>query len=145
MQAKIMERVKYLEPLSNTRIALTLEEAVKTRCMLPCNQGDSQFNQMMRENLQMGVDFEVISKDQWCLLVKFFSEQLENENGEEGDVIRPTPLIRSYELLGMGIRTQIEYFFQQVSITEGHLLNNYYKFYYFRETNLTPLFVHMQI
>ena len=78
----------------------------------------------------MGVDFEVISKDQWCLLVKFFSEHLESENGEEGDMIRPTPLIRSYELLGMGIRTQIEYFFQQVSITEAHLLNNYYKFYY---------------
>lgn len=63
MQAKIMEQVKYLEPLSNTRIVLTLDEAVKTRQMLSCQQGDGQFNQVMRDNLHMGVDFEVISRD----------------------------------------------------------------------------------
>ena len=71
-----MEQVKTLEPLSNTRIVLTLDEAIKTRQMLPCQQGDCQFNQVMRENLHMGVDFEVISRDQWCLLVKHFSERL---------------------------------------------------------------------
>ena len=63
MQAKIMEQVKYLEPLSNTRIVMTLDEAVKTRQMLSCQQGDGQFNQVMRDNLHMGVDFEVISRD----------------------------------------------------------------------------------
>lgn len=52
----------------------------------------------------MGVDFEVITKDQWFLLTKYFSEQVEG-TANEGLTIRPTPLIRSYELLGMGIRT----------------------------------------
>ena len=110
MQAKIMDQVKSLEPLSNTRIVLSVDEAVRTRRMLPCGQGDPQFNLVMRENLAMGVDFEVISKDQWFLLTKYFSEQAEGTSNE-GQTIRPSPLIRSYELLGMGIRTQIEYFF----------------------------------
>ena len=74
MQAKIMDQVKSLEPLSNTRLVLSVDEAIRTRKMLPCGQGDPQFNLVMRENLAMGVDFEVISKDQWFLLTKYFSE-----------------------------------------------------------------------
>lgn len=74
MQAKIMEQVKSLEPLTNSRLVLSLDEAVKTHRLLVCQQGDSQFNQVMRSNLHMGVDFEVISKDQWCLLSNYFCE-----------------------------------------------------------------------
>lgn len=56
----------------------------------------------------MGTDFEVLSKDQWCLLVRYFSER--TGPSEEAEMIAPVPLIRSFELLGLGIRTQIEYF-----------------------------------
>ena len=52
----------------------------------------------------MGTDFEVISKDQWCLLVKYFSERFDSAN-EQSENIQPIPLVRSYELLGMGMRT----------------------------------------
>ena len=61
----------------------------------------------------MGTDFEVLSKDQWHMLTKYFSER--KQGMEESEGIPPVPLVRSYELLGLGIRTQIEYFFQQVS------------------------------
>ena len=125
MQAKIMEQVKLLEPLSNRRIAIPVEEAIRTRGLLTCNQSDAQFNCLMHEGLRMGVDFEVISKDQWCLLMKYFSERQVKqadsagaaESGdtavlvsEDSPMVAPTPLVRSYELLGLGIRTQIEYF-----------------------------------
>ena len=36
MQAKIMDQVKSLEPLSNTRLVLSVDEAVRMRRMLPC-------------------------------------------------------------------------------------------------------------
>ena len=110
MQTKIMEQVKCLEPLSNSRIALSVDQAVSQKTLLACSLGDLQFNHVMRDGLQMGVDFEVISKDQWCLLAKYFGE-LVDANDENGGTVAPTPLIRSYELLGLGIRTQIEYFF----------------------------------
>ena len=29
---------------------------------------------------------------------------------EDAPMVAPTPLVRSYELIGLGIRTQIEYF-----------------------------------
>ena len=76
MQAKIMEQVKLLEPLSNRRIAIPVEEAIRTQGLLTCKQSDAQFNCLMHEGLRMGIDFEVISKDQWCLLTKYFSERL---------------------------------------------------------------------
>jgi len=75
MQTKIMEQVKHLEPLSNRRVALSLEEAIYTKGLLRCGSGDVQFNHVMRDGLQMGTDFEVLSKDQWCLLAKYFSER----------------------------------------------------------------------
>ena len=83
-----MERVKRLEPLSNARIALSVEEAISKWNLLACSAGDAQFNHMMRNNdceqeggsLMMGRDFEVISKDQWCLLVKYFSEHRRRAN-----------------------------------------------------------------
>ena len=54
--------------------------------------------------MMMGSDFEVISKDQWCLLVKYFSRRL-GVADEDSATIAPVPLIRSYELFGLGIRT----------------------------------------
>ena len=39
---------------------------------MPCFQGDPQYNHVMRKGLRMGTDFEVVSKDQWCLLKKYF-------------------------------------------------------------------------
>ena len=59
-------------------------------------------------------DFEVLSKDQWFLLVKYFSERL--GEGEASEYVPPVALMRTYELLGLGIRTQIEYFLQEVSL-----------------------------
>ena len=53
--------------------------------------------------MQMGTDFEVVSKDQWKLLVRFFSERISER--EDAESVPPVPLVRSYELLGLGIRT----------------------------------------
>ena len=61
----------------------------------------------MRDGLQMGVDFEVLSKGQWNILTKYFS----GKDPFTNEVKKPRPLVRSYEKLGLGIRTQIEYFF----------------------------------
>ena len=148
MQARIMERVKRLPPLANDRIALSVDEAIRKLNLLACScDGGAQFNHVMRggdsnadadggESLMMGTDFEVVSKDQWFLLVKYFSEHRRivtprPNSGMAGggppttvaagagcyQIIPPVPLVRSYELIGLGIRTQIEYFMQQVSIT----------------------------
>ena len=145
MQARIMERVKRLPPLANDRIALSVDEAIRKLNLLACScDGGAQFNHVMRggdsnagadggESLMMGTDFEVLSKDQWFLLVKYFSEHRRivtprpnsgmaagsTTAAAEADcyqIIPPVPLTRSYELIGLGIRTQIEYFMQQVSI-----------------------------
>lgn len=59
----------------------------------------------------MGEDFEVLSKGQWKLLVRYFSEK----KSDQSDPAAPRPLVRSYERLGLGIRTQIEYFYEKVS------------------------------
>ena len=69
-----------------------------------CRQGEAQFNHVMRQGMMMGSDFEVISRDQWCLLVKYFSRRL-GVADEDSATIAPVPLIRSYELFGLGIRT----------------------------------------
>ena len=77
-----MEQVKYLEPLTNDRIALCIDEAMRKNNLLACSVSDAQFNHVMRDDsqsifgsLMMGTDFEVISKDQWCLLVRHFGER----------------------------------------------------------------------
>lgn len=59
----------------------------------------------------MGEDFEVLSKGQWKLLVRYFSEKKSDQSGSAA----PRPLVRSYERLGLGIRAQIEYFYEKVS------------------------------
>ena len=59
----------------------------------------------------MGEDFEVLSKGQWKLLVRYFSDRTE--------ISGPRPLIRSHERIGLGIRTQIEYFYEKVRIKVG--------------------------
>jgi len=46
-----MEQVKYLEPLSNKRIAFSIDEAIEHKGMLRCTAGDPQFNHVMRDNL----------------------------------------------------------------------------------------------
>lgn len=63
----------------------------------------------------MGEDFEVLSKGQWKLLVRYFGEK-KSEQGVTSKV--PRPLVRSYERLGLGIRTQIEYFYEKVSVDD---------------------------
>ena len=108
MQARMVEQAKLLEPLSNARIALRPHEAVTHYNLIGYSGTDPQFNQMMREGLLMVKDFEVISRDQWKLLVRYFSER--PDVNEEDVYVEPVPLVRSYELLGLGIRTQIEYF-----------------------------------
>lgn len=54
----------------------------------------------------MGEDFEVLSKGQWKLLVRYFADKT--------DILGPRSLIRSHERIGLGIRTQIEYFYEKV-------------------------------
>ena len=54
----------------------------------------------------MGEDFEVLSKGQWKLLIRYFSDKT--------DIFGPRSLIRSHERIGLGIRTQIEYFYEKV-------------------------------
>jgi hypothetical protein len=52
----------------------------------------------MRQGLSIGADFEVISKRMWQLLCNCFAQQ-------------PCCLIRSFERIGLGMRTQVEYFY----------------------------------
>lgn len=52
-----------MAPLRNTRIAVSLDEAVQSRGLLKCTAGDAHFSHLMREGVQMGSDFEVLSKD----------------------------------------------------------------------------------
>jgi len=69
MQARIMDQVKYLEPLSNNRIALSVDQAMRSLNLLTYSAGDAQFNHVMRENgnsqasPMLGTDFEVITRD----------------------------------------------------------------------------------
>ena len=58
----------------------------------------------------MGEDFEVLSKGQWKLLVRYFG----GKTSEQSESAAPRPLVRSHERLGLGIRTQIEYFYEKV-------------------------------
>lgn len=64
----------------------------------------------MKEGLQMGEDFEVLSKGQWKLLVRYFSEK---KTDARPDIPGPRSLVRSHERIGLGIRTQIEYFYEK--------------------------------
>lgn len=77
-------------------------ETAKQRILL-CNDVENQFNHVMRDGLSLG-DFEVINKRMWQLIT----------------ATTPDPasqLIRSFERIGLGMRTQIEYFYQRVSPT----------------------------
>lgn len=60
----------------------------------------------MRDGLSLGSDFEVVSKRMWQILTNCFAEL-------GGASVQP--LVRSFERIGLGMRTQIEYFFQKVS------------------------------
>lgn len=61
----------------------------------------------MRDDLLLGKDFEIVSEKMWKLLCKCFP----------GDVSHPpNPLIRSFERIGLGMRTQIEYFYQKFEV-----------------------------
>lgn len=56
----------------------------------------------MKEGLQMGEDFEVLSKGQWKLLVRYFAEK---KPDSKPSISGPRSLVRSYERIGLGIRT----------------------------------------
>ena len=60
----------------------------------------------MKEKLILGKDFEVLSEKMWKLLCKCYPEVNQTAS----------PLIRSYERIGLGMRTQIEYFYHEVSL-----------------------------
>ena len=74
--------------------------------ILMCNDTENQFNHVMKDGLTLGSDFEVISKRMWQILTKCFAEQ---------SCSSICPLVRSFERIGLGMRTQIEYFYQKVS------------------------------
>jgi hypothetical protein len=62
---------------------------------------------MMREGLILGVDFEPVTKAMWQILSSNFSlKPSEHNQGTTGQ-----PLVRSFEKIGLGVRTQLEYFF----------------------------------
>ena len=103
---------RQLEPLTNDRIVMSAKQAASHANLLLCHGGDCQFNHVMKDGLFMGEDFEVLSKGQWKLLVRYFGEK----RTEQGAATVPRPLVRSYERLGLGIRTQIEYFYEKVSV-----------------------------
>lgn len=64
-----------------------------------------QFNHVIRDGLKLGEDFEVLNRAQWQILTRCFSQTTASP---VSDVI---PLCRSYEKIGLGVRTQIEYFY----------------------------------
>ena len=57
----------------------------------------------MRSELTLGKDFEVVSEKMWFLLCKAHPKKSP----------KPNCLKRSYERIGMGMRTQLEYFYQE--------------------------------
>ena len=56
----------------------------------------------MKEGLLMGEDFEVLSKGQWKLLVRYFTEK---KPDTKPGLSEARSLVRSYERIGLGIRT----------------------------------------
>lgn len=66
-----------------------------------CNDTENQFNHVTRDDLYLGTDFEVVSKQMWLLLMKAFCPSDS----------KCQSLVRSYERIGLGMRTQIEYFY----------------------------------
>ncbi len=70
--------------------------------------------------MKIGEDFEVVSAEMWRMLVRHFSyaEVQKHRKGEkmEGEKKSILPLVRSFEKIGMGIRTQLEYFYPRFPI-----------------------------
>ena len=69
----------------------------------------------MRDNLVLGLDFEPVSKSMWQMLVANFTTPTNEPDREPA-----LPLVRSFEKLGLGIRTQLEYFYQQVRLLSNN-------------------------
>jgi hypothetical protein len=78
-----------LEYLTNERII------VPKSTMLCCQDGKSPYNNILRDEMQSGKDFQLVSKDQWNHIVQnYTSPKLPVHH-----------IRRFYEKLGMGIRT----------------------------------------
>ena len=56
-----------LPNLSNSRIVKSREEVMESG-VLVCNDPENQFNHVTRDDLYLGSDFEVVSKQMWSLL-----------------------------------------------------------------------------
>ena len=74
--------------------------------------------------MRIGEDFQVVSIEMWRLLVKHFSyaevskrKRKNNETQKVEAEFKPIlPMVRSYEKIGLGIRTQMEYFYPKFQI-----------------------------
>lgn len=70
--------------------------------------------------MRIGEDFQVVSPEMWRMLVRHFSfaEVQKHRKGDklEGEQRPILPLVRSYEKIGMGIRTQLEFFYPQFKV-----------------------------
>jgi hypothetical protein len=72
----------------------------------------------------LGTDFEIVSADQWRMLVRHFSFSEVNKRKKQplelqrfDSESKPLlPLARSFEKIGLGIRTQIEFFYPRFSV-----------------------------
>lgn len=79
----------------------------------------------MREDLFLGVDFEPLSKPMWNIIAQSFSESAflkgpaYSVSGTSScEAKGPFPLVRTFEKIGLGIRTQLEYFHLEVRIAQ---------------------------
>ena len=85
-----------------------------------CKEKNCQFNHVIKDSMKIGEDFEVVSVEMWRMLVRHFSyaEVQKHRKGEkiEGEKKPILPLVRSFEKIGMGIRTQLEYFYPRFPI-----------------------------
>lgn len=79
-----------MPPFSNIRIVIPKDN------ILCCGDPENQYNNILKVEMQLGKDYQLISKDQWTLLEQSYT------------MPNTAPIYtmkRSYEKLGVGIRT----------------------------------------
>lgn len=77
-----------------------------------CGDNDLPYNNVLKEDMQMGKDYQLISKEQWLLL---------EQNYAVPNQVPVYTIKRFHEKLGMGIRTFPDLHYQKVRKVPSNL------------------------
>jgi len=110
--------------LTNERIVQDQKVLNKQTNWLICKEKTCQFNHVVKDGVQIGEDFQLVSTEMWRMLVRHFSfievskrKRKNNETQKVEAEFKPIlPLVRSFEKIGLGIRTQMEYFYPKFQV-----------------------------